>query len=70
MRMLFGRLVGWCQGATPFGHIEGLASGSDVAVTVELETPFLFVVPLVEVSEVGEWGQREGGRGKKKGREK
>jgi len=25
-----------------------LASGSDVAVTVELETPFLFIVLLVE----------------------
>ena len=48
MQMLFGRRVGWCPGITPFGHIEGLASGSDVAVTVELETPFLFVVPLVE----------------------
>ena len=30
------------------GSFEGLVSGSDVAVTVELETPFLFVVPLVE----------------------
>ena len=31
-------------------------------MTIELETPFLFVVPLVEVSEVGEWGEREGER--------
>jgi len=38
-------------------------SGSDVAVAVELETPFLFV------SKVGEWREREGGRGKKERRE-
>ena len=43
-----------------------MASGSDVAVKVELKIPFLFVVPLVE----GEWkGERAGGRGKKEGRE-
>ena len=58
MQMLFGRRVGWCPGITPFGHIEGLASGSDVAVTVEPETPFLFVVPLVE----GEGSRRMGTR--------
>ena len=49
--MLFGRHVGWCPGTTPLMNIEvlkGLASGSDVAVTVELKIPFLFVVPLVE----------------------
>ena len=38
-------------------------------MTVELETPFLFVVFLLKVSEVEEWGEREGGRGKKEGRE-
>ena len=51
MQLLFGRHVGWCPDTTPLGNIEvfkGLASGSDVSVTVELETPFLFVVPLVE----------------------
>jgi len=69
MQMLLGRRVGWCPGITPFGHIEGLASGSDVAVTVEPETPFLFRSLWLKVSEVGEWGQGEGGRGKKKGRE-
>ena len=40
---------------------ESFASGNDVAVTVDLETRFLFVVPLAEVSEVGEWEkEREG----------
>jgi len=51
MQLLFGGHIGWCPDTTPLGNIEvfkGLASGSDVAVTVELETPFLFVVPLVE----------------------
>ena len=49
MQMLFGRHVGWCPGTTLLVNIEVLkASGSDVAVTVVLETPFLFVVPVVE----------------------
>jgi len=51
MQLLFGRHISWWPGTTPLWSIlrfEGLASGSDVAVTVELETPFLFVVPLVE----------------------
>ena len=51
MQLLFGGRIGWCPDTTPLENIEvfkGLASGSDVAVTVELETPFLFVVPLVE----------------------
>ena len=51
VQILYSRHVGWCTGTTPLGNIEvfeGLASGSDVSMTVELETPFLFVVPLVE----------------------
>ena len=37
-------------GTTPLMNVEveGLESGSDFAVTVELKAPFLFVVPLVE----------------------
>jgi len=46
--MLFGRHVGMCPGITPLVNIGGLESGSGVAVTVELETPFVFVVPLLE----------------------
>ena len=41
-----------------------MLSGSGVVVTIDLETPFLFVVLWLEVSKVGEWGGREGGRGK------
>jgi len=48
MQMPFGRHVGLCPGTTPLMNFECLAFGSDVAVPVELETPFLFVVPLVE----------------------
>ena len=48
MQMLFGRHVGWCPGTSPLVNIEVLASGSYVGVTVEFETPFLFIVPPVE----------------------
>ena len=48
MQLLFGRHVGLCPGTTPLMNFEGLPFGSDVAVPAELETPFLFVVPLVE----------------------
>ena len=50
MQMLFGRHVGWCPaaGTTPLVNIEVLKAGSDVALTVEFETPFLFIVPLVK----------------------
>ena len=46
-----------------------MASGSDkedVAVTVELETPFLLVVHPVKANEVGEWGERARGRERKR----
>ena len=46
--MLFGRHVGLCPGITPLGNMGGLESGSGVAVTVELEDPFVFAVPLLE----------------------
>jgi len=46
MQVLFGRhLIVWYPDTTPLGNIQGLAFGS---VTVELETPLVFVVPLVE----------------------
>ena len=43
MQMLFGRHIGWCPaaGTTPLESIEVFKAGSDVAVTVELENPFL-----------------------------
>ena len=44
MQMLFG-IVGLCPGTTPLGKIEGLTV---TVVTAELETPFVFVVPLAE----------------------
>ena len=39
-------------------------------MTTDLETPFLFVVLWLEVSEVGKWGSREGRErvGRKPGR--
>jgi len=51
MQMLFGKHV--CVFPEPsrsgiLNGFEGSASGSDVAVTVELETPFLLVIPLVK----------------------
>ena len=52
MQMLFGRLVDWCPGTTPLENIEVLKAwrlgAIDVAVRVEPETPFLFVVSLVQ----------------------
>jgi len=46
MQVLFGRhLIVWYPDTTPLGNIEGLVFGS---VRVELETPLVFVVPLVE----------------------
>jgi len=66
--MLFGRHAGLCPGITPLGNIGGLESGNGVAVTVELETPFVFVVPLLEGVK-WEDVRREGGRRKKDGRE-
>ena len=58
MQILFGRHVGWFQAAgnTSLEYIKVLKAGSDVALTVELETPFLFVVPLVQ----GEWNETMG----------
>ena len=48
MKMLFGKHVCWSPRTKLLGNIEGLASGSDVAVTVEIETPFLLVVLMVK----------------------
>ena len=52
MQMLFGRLVDWCPSTTPLENIEVLKAwrlgAIDVAVRVEPETPFLFVVSLVQ----------------------
>ena len=41
MQILFSRDAGWCQAPRRLGVLKFWASGSDVAVSVELETPFL-----------------------------
>ena len=65
--MLFGKHVGWCSDATPLGNtvrrlgvLEQRFDKEEAAVTVELETPFLLLVYLVE-GERREWEkEREG----------
>ena len=56
MQMLFGRLVAGAQIPRYLGiHFEGMASEREVVTRILLK--------------VWEWGEREGGRGKKEGRE-